>query len=151
MEELRVRPRDGGRVEIVNRLSRAYGFQFFRKTKREHGVGVEAEKGGIGMVVDGARGPLRDSCGVPDMIPVAVSEKEGVGLEFFCFKEIEKALGCIDGKEMAVEIKNVGVGSGEAARISQRFFHGLLGRGDKGLRGFWLQGKVGIRPMWQAG
>ena len=26
MEELRVRPRGGGRVEIVNRLSRAYGF-----------------------------------------------------------------------------------------------------------------------------
>ena len=54
------------------------------------------------MVVDGASGPLRDSCGVPDMIPVPVGEKEGVGLEFFCFKEIEKALGCIDGKEMVV-------------------------------------------------
>ena len=133
MEELRVRPRGGGRVKIVNRLSRAYGFQFFRKTKREHRVGVEAEKGGIGMVVDGARGPLRDSCGVPDMIPVAVGEKEGVGLDFFCFKEIEKALGCIDGKEMAVEINNVGVGGSEATRISQRFFHGLLGRGDEGL------------------
>jgi hypothetical protein len=52
---------------------------------------------------------------------------------------------------MAVEIKNVGVSDSEATRISQRFFHGLLGRGDKGLRGFWLQGKVGIRPMWQAG
>jgi hypothetical protein len=43
---------------------------------------------------------------------------------------------------MTVEIKNVGVGGSEATRISQRFFHGLLGRGDKGLRGFWLQGKV---------
>jgi hypothetical protein len=39
---------------------------------------------------------------------------------------------------MAVEIKKVGVGSGESACISQRFFHGLLGRGDKGLRAFWL-------------
>jgi hypothetical protein len=39
---------------------------------------------------------------------------------------------------MAVEIKNVGVGGSEATRISQRFFHGLLGRGDKGLRGFRL-------------
>ena len=86
------------------------------------------------MVVDGASGPLRDSSGVPDMIPVAVGEKEGVRLEFFCFKEVEKALGRIDGKEMAVEIKNVGVGSSEATRISQRFFHGLLGRGDEGLR-----------------
>ena len=90
------------------------------------------------MVVDGASGPLRDSCGVPDMIPVAVGEKEGVRLDFFCFKEVEKALRRIDSKEMAVEIKNVGVGSSEATRISQRFFHGLLGRGDKGLRGFRL-------------
>jgi hypothetical protein len=127
MEELRIRPRGGGRVEIVNRLSRAYGLQFFGETKGEHRVGVEAEKGGIGMVVDGASGPLRDICGVPDMIPVAVGEKEGVRLEFFCFKEIEKSFGRIDGNEMAVEIKNVGVGGSEATRISQRFFHGLLG------------------------
>jgi hypothetical protein len=83
MEKLRVRPRGGRRVEIVDRLSRTYGLQFFRKTKGEHGVRVEAEKGGIGMVVDGARGPFRDSCGVPDMIPVPVGEKEGVGLELF--------------------------------------------------------------------
>jgi len=97
------------------------------KTKGQHRVGVEAEKSGIGMVVDGASGPLRDSSGVPDMIPVAVGDKEGVRFEFFCFKEIEKALGRIDGKKMAVEIENVGVGSGEATCISQRFFHGLLG------------------------
>ena len=106
------------------------------------------------MVVDGASGPLRNSCGVPDMIPVAVGEKEGVRLEFFCFKEVEKSLGRIDGKVMAVEIKNVGVGGCETTRISQRFFHGLWGREEmrvKGLRGFCLQGKVGIRPMWQAG
>ena len=132
MEKLRVRPGGRGRVQIIDRLSRMYGLQFFGETKGEHGVGVEAEKGGIGMVVDGASGPLRDSCGVPDMIPVAVGEKEGVRFEFFCFKEIEKALGRIDGKEMAVEIKNVGVGGSEATRISQRFFHGLLGRGDEG-------------------
>jgi hypothetical protein len=138
MEKLRVRPRGWGRIEIIDRLSRTYGLQFFGKTKGEHGVGVEAEKSGIGMVVDGASGPLRDSSGVPDMIPVTVGKKEGVRFEFFCFKEIEKALGRIDGKEMAVEIKKVGVGSGESACISQRFFHGLLGRGDKGLRAFWL-------------
>lgn len=90
------------------------------------------------MVVDGASGPLRDSSGVPDMIPVTVGKKEGVRFEFFCFKEIEKALGRIDGKEMAVEIKYVSIGSGEATCISQRFFHGLLGREDKGLRAFWL-------------
>jgi hypothetical protein len=79
------------------------------------------------MVVDGASSPLRDSSGVPDMIPVAVGDKEGVRFEFFCFKEIEKALGRIDGKEMVVEVEKVGVGSGETACISQRFFHGLLG------------------------
>jgi hypothetical protein len=28
---------------------------------------------------------------------------------------------------MAVEVEEVGVGSGEAACISQRFFHGLMG------------------------
>jgi hypothetical protein len=28
---------------------------------------------------------------------------------------------------MVVEVEKVGVGSGEAACISQRFFHGLLG------------------------
>lgn len=127
MEKLRIRPRGWGRIEIIDRLSRTYGLQFFRKTKGEHRVGVEAEKGGIRMVVDGASGPLRDSCSVPDMIPVAVGDKEGVRFEFFCFKEIEKALGRIDGKEMVVEVEKVGVGSGEAACISQRFFHGLLG------------------------
>jgi len=127
MEKLRVRPRGRGRVEIIDRLSRTYGLQFFGKTKSEHRVGVEAEKGGIGMVVDRASGPLRDSSGVPDMIPVAVGDKEGVRFELFCFKEIEKSLGRIDGNEMAVEIKNVGVGGSEATRISQRFFHGLLG------------------------
>jgi hypothetical protein len=107
MEKLRVRPRGWGRIEIVDRLSRTYGLQFFGKTKGEHGVGVEAEKGGIGMVVDGASGPLRDSSGVPDMIPVTVGKKEGVRFEFFCFKEIEKALRRIDGKKMAVEIEEM--------------------------------------------
>ena len=66
------------------------------------------------MVIDGASGPLRDSCGVPDMIPVAVGEKEGVRLEFFCFKEVEKAFGGVDGEEMAIEVDQVGVGRGEA-------------------------------------
>ena len=86
------------------------------------------------MVINRATGPIGEVGGVPDMIPVAVGEKEGVRLEFFCFKEVEKTLGRIDGKDMSVEIKNVGVGGSEATRISQRFFHGLLGRGDEGLR-----------------
>ena len=117
MEKLRVRPGGRGRVQIIDRLSRMYGLQFFGETKGEHGVGVEAEKGGIRMVVDGASGPLRDSCSVPDMIPVAVGEKEGVRFEFFCFKEIEKALRRIDGKKMAVEIEEICVRGGKAACV----------------------------------
>ena len=56
------------------------------------------------MVIDGASGPLRDSSGVPDMIPVAVGKKEGVRLNFFLFQKIEKALGGVDGEEMAIEV-----------------------------------------------
>ena len=78
------------------------------------------------MVVDGASGPLRDSSGVPDMIPVAVGDKEGVRFEFFCFKEFEKALGRIDGKKMAVEVEKVGVGSGEAACEGEGFVHWVV-------------------------
>ena len=86
------------------------------------------------MVVDGATGPFSEVGGIPDVVPVAVGEKEGVRLNFFLFQKIEKALGGVDGEEMAIEVDQVGVGRGEATRISQRFFHGLLGRGDEGLR-----------------
>ena len=100
----------------------------------EHRVGLKAEGGGIGMVINRATGPIGEVGGVPDMIPVAVGKKEGVRLNFFLFQKIEKALGGVDGEEMAIEVDQVGVGRGEATRISQRFFHGLLGRGDEGLR-----------------
>ena len=100
----------------------------------EHRVGLKAEGGGIGMVINRATGPIGEVGGVPDVIPVSVGEEKGMGLEFFCFKEVEKAFGGVDGEEMAIEVDQVGVGRGEATRISQRFFHGLLGRGDEGLR-----------------
>jgi hypothetical protein len=51
------------------------------------------------------------------MIPVTVGKKEGVRFEFFCFKEIEKALRRIDGKKMAVEIEEICVRGGKAACV----------------------------------
>ena len=89
----------------------------------EHGVGLEAEEGGVGMVVDGATGPFGEVGGIPDVIPVAVGEEEGVRLELFFLQKIEEALGGIDGEAVAVEVEKVGVGGGEAARIGQRFRH----------------------------
>jgi len=61
------------------------GAKFFREAEGKHGVRLEAEKGGVGMIVDGALGPLGEVSGVPDVVPVAVSEKESVGLELFLF------------------------------------------------------------------
>jgi len=55
------------------------------------------------MVVDGAAGPVGEVGGVPEVVPVAVGEEEGVGLEFFLFEEIEKTLGGIDRKEVLVQ------------------------------------------------
>ncbi len=84
------------------------------QAESEHRVGLKAEGSGIGMVINRAAGPIGEVGGVPDMIPVAVGEKEGVRLEFFCFKEVEKAFGGVDGEEMAIEVDQVGVGRGEA-------------------------------------
>ena len=91
----------------------------------EHGIGLETEKGGVGMVVDRATGPVGEVGGVPEVVPVAVGEEEGVGLEFFLFEEVEEALGGIDGEAVAVEVDEVGVGGGEAAGVVQGFRHGL--------------------------
>ena len=89
----------------------------------EHGVRLKAEKRGIGVVVDGAAGPLSQVGGIPDVIPMAVGEEEGVGFDFFLFQKIEKTFGGIDGEAMTVEVDEVGVGGGEAARKDQRFRH----------------------------
>ena len=89
----------------------------------EHGIGLETEKGGVGMVVDRAAGPVGEVGGVPEVVPVAVGEEEGVGLEFFLFEEVEKTLGGIDGEAVAVEVEEVGVGGGEAAAVAQGFRH----------------------------
>ncbi len=92
------------------------GLDFFGETESEHGVGFETEKGGIGMIIDGASSPLRDGGGVPDMIPMAVGEEEGVRFQIFCFEEVEKTFGGIDGEKVPLEFEEVGVGLGEPAR-----------------------------------
>jgi hypothetical protein len=87
---------------------------------------LKAEEGGIGVVVDGALSPIGDIGGVPDMVPVAVSQEERVGFDFFLFQEVEKAFGGIDGKEVAIEVVDVGVGSGEAACEGEGFVHWVV-------------------------
>jgi len=85
MEELGFGPIGGERGSFVEKLGGRNGAKFFREAEGEHGVRLEAEKGGVGMIVDGALGPLCEVSGVPDVVPVAVSEKESVGLELFLF------------------------------------------------------------------
>ena len=126
VEELRVEPGGGWGGGVVDELRCGNGADFLGKAKGEHGVGLKAEEGGIGVVVDGALSPIGDVGGVPDMIPVAVSQEERVGFDFFLFQEVEKAFGGIDGKEVAIEVVDVGVGSGEAACEGEGFVHWVV-------------------------
>ena len=126
VEELGVGPGGGWGGGVVDELRRGDGADFFRESKGEHRVGLKAEEGGIGVVVDGALSPIGDIGGVPDMIPVAVSQEERVGFDFFLFEEVEKAFGGIDGKEVAIEVVDVGVGSGEAACEGEGFVHWVV-------------------------
>ena len=126
VEELRVEPGGGWGGGVVDELRCGNGADFLGKAKGEHGVGLKAEEGGIGVVVDGALSPIGDIGGVPDMIPVAVSQEERVGFDFFLFQEVEKAFGGIDGEEVAIEVVDVGVGSGEAACEGEGFVHWVV-------------------------
>jgi len=126
VEELRVEPGGGWGGGVVDELRCGDGADFLGKAKGEHGVGLKAEEGGIGVVVDGALSPIGDIGGVPDMVPVAVSQEERVGFDFFLFQEVEKAFGGIDGKEVAIEVVDVGVGSGEAACEGEGFVHWVV-------------------------
>ena len=85
----------------------------------EHGVGLEAEEGGVGVVVDGATGPLGEVRGIPNVVPVSVGKEEGVRLELFFLQKVEEAFGGVDGQTVAVEVEKVGVGGGEAARVGK--------------------------------
>ena len=126
VEELRVEPGGGWGGGVVDELRCGNGADFLGKAEGEHGVGLKAEEGGIGVVVDGALSPIGDVGGVPDMIPVAVSQEERVGFDFFLFQEVEKAFGGIDGKEVAIEVVDVGVGSGEVACEGEGFVHWVV-------------------------
>lgn len=126
VEELGVGPGGGWGGGVVDELRRGDGADFFGKAKGEHGVGLEAEEGGIGVVVDGALGPVGDVSGIPDMVPVAVRQEEGVRFYFFLFQEVEKAFRGIDGEEVAIEVVEVGVGGGEAACEGERFVHWVV-------------------------
>jgi len=94
------------------------------QAKREHGVRLEAEKRGIGVVVDGAVSPCGEVGGIPEVIPMAVGEEEGIGLDLFFLQEVEEAFGGIDGESVAVQVNKVSVGGGEAAAVAPRFSHG---------------------------
>jgi hypothetical protein len=126
VEELRVEPGGGWGGGVVDELRCGNGADFLGKAEGEHRVGLKTEEGGVGVVVDGALSPIGDIGGVPDMIPVAVSQEEKVGFDFFLFQEVEKAFGGIDGEEVAIEVVDVGVGSGEAACEGERFVHWVV-------------------------
>lgn len=100
------------------------GTETLGEAEGEHGVGLEAEEGGIGVVVDGATGPVSEVRSIPDVVPVSVGEQEGVGLDFFLFEKAEKTFRSVDGEAVTAEIQKVGVGGGEAAAVAQGFRHG---------------------------
>ena len=116
VEKFGLGPSGRGWSFFLKELGGVDGLDFFGETKSEHGVGFETEKGAIGMIIDWASGPLRDGGGVPDMVPVAVGEEEGVRFKIFCFEEIEKTLGGIDSEKVPLEVEQVGVGLGKPAR-----------------------------------
>ena len=96
----------------------------------QHGIGLLAEKSSIGMIVDGATGPVGKISGVPDVVPVTVGKEEGVRSHFFLFEKVEETFRGIDSQEVAAKVNEVGVGGGESAAIDQGFRHGdpLLNR-----------------------
>ena len=115
VEKFGLGPSGRGRSFFLEELGGVDGLDFLGEAESEHGVGFETEKGGVGMIIDGASSPLCDGGGVPDMVPVAVGEEEGVRFKVFCFEEIEKTLGGIDGEKVPLEVEKVGVGLGEPA------------------------------------
>ena len=116
VEKFGLGPSGRGRSFFIEELGGVDGLDFLGETKSEHGVGFETEKGGVGMIIDGASSPLGDGGGVPNMVPMAVGEEEGVRFKIFCFEKIEKTLGGIDGEKVSLEVEKVGVGLGEPTR-----------------------------------
>ncbi len=104
VEKFGLGPSGRGRSFFLEELGGVDGLDFLGEAESEHGVGLETEKGGVGMIIDGASSPLCDGGGVPDMVPVAVGKKEGVRLKIFCFEEVEKTFGGIDGEKVPLEV-----------------------------------------------
>lgn len=93
------------------------------QAERKHGIRLETEKSGVGVVVNGATGPIGEVGGVPDVVPMTVGKQEGVRLDLFFSQEVEKTLWGIDRKAVTSEVDHIGVGGGQSARVGQRFTH----------------------------
>ena len=80
-----MRPVGWGRGGFVKKLGGVDGTELFWKTEGEHGIRFKAEKCGFGMVVDRATSPFGEVGGIPDVIPVAMGEKERARFDFLLF------------------------------------------------------------------
>ena len=125
-QEFSIGPAGWDGAGLWQELGGTDGAKPLRKTEGEHGVGLEAEKSGIWVVVDGAAGPFGEVGSIPDVIPVTVGEKKGIWLELFFLQKVEEALGSINRQTVAMEINHIGVRSGESTAVAQRFGHGSL-------------------------
>jgi hypothetical protein len=85
VKELGSGPTRCGRGGFVKKLGGLDWTELFWKTEGEHGIRLEAEKSGVGMVVGRATSPFGEVGGIPDVIPVAMGEKERVGFDFLLF------------------------------------------------------------------
>jgi hypothetical protein len=85
VQELGFRPNGRRGRSFFEKMRGVDGPQFLGETEGEHGIRLEAEKGGVGMIVNGAFGPFGKVSCVPDVIPMSMGEKEGVRFEFFLF------------------------------------------------------------------
>ena len=92
-----VRPTRGKRGVFFEMLGRTGRAEFLGQAEGEHGIGLEAEKGRVGMIVNGALGPLGEVGGIPDMVPVSMGQEEGIGFNLFLFKKVEEAFRGVDG------------------------------------------------------
>jgi len=82
VKESGLRPGGWGGSRFVKDLVGVDGAEFFGKTEGEHGIWFEAEKGGVGMIVNRTTGPFRNVGGIPDVVPMSVREEEGVRFDF---------------------------------------------------------------------
>ena len=122
-QQLGAGPRRRNGARLFQEPGGANGAEALRQTEGEHGIGFETEKRGVGVIVDGATGPIGKVGGIPDMVPMAVGEEKRVGLELFLLEELKETFRCIDRDAMPSQIDQVGVGGGKTAAEAQRFGH----------------------------